>query len=331
MTNPSIGGVGTTGNYYNWGYPYLYNPSMVDMESSMATGYNPTSPIDMSYDYGLFNSMGYNSPYNLGYDSFSYSNPMMYGMMNPAMTQAMVQSQAMMLDGQRVIDGKKRDMKYDGQIQELKYQTVLKDAQDTNHEDIVRRDTNFKAVCDKINERLEAKDTAAALREYHYAISLMATVYDDVDAKRLEETPSGRAAVKAAFERKYQEVYGKSFKDKIDECLPGSFGSGFDSVWKMQNVMSAEEMKSFVDDRNIAFKEKEETYKTFGKITGGLAHLGAIVVGTATGATVGTGIGALLKNTATKTRRWKGGGIWGAIIGGGICLGCSAYQWFKTK
>ena len=80
----------------------------------------------------------------------------------------------MMLDGQRIINGKQRDMRYDGQIKELQYQTVLKDAQDTNHEDKVRRDTNFKAVCDKINERLEAKDTSAALKEYDYAISLMA-------------------------------------------------------------------------------------------------------------------------------------------------------------
>ena len=160
----------------------------------------------------------------------------------------------------------------------------------------------------------------------------MATVYDDVDAKRLEETPSGRAAVKAAFERKYQEVYGKSFKDKIDECLPGGFGSGFDSVWKMQNVMSAEEMKSFVDDRNIAFKEQEKTYRTLGEITGGVAHLGASAgVGAATGATVGAGIGALFKNAATNTRRWRGGGKWGAMIGTAVGLCYSVSQWFKTK
>ena len=329
MTIPSTDGVGTTNMYQNWMNPYamgLYSP------------HNPASSVNPNYDYGLFSSLGYSSPYNLGYDSFSYANPAMsmgmgYGMygMTPAMTQAMVQSQSMMLDGQRVINGKQRDMKYDGQIKELQYQTVLKDAQDTNHEDKVRRDTNFKAVCDKINERLDAKDTEAALKEYDYAISLMAKVYDDVDLKRLDETPSGRAAVKAAFERKYQEVYGQSFKDKISQSLSGGFGSGFDTAWKRQHVMSEEEVKAFVDDRNVSFKAQENTYRTLGAITGGIANT-AVVTGAS--AVAGSGIGALIggcvKDTAGK-HMFKAGAGKGAIAAGAAALLYSIYSYCTQK
>ncbi len=338
MAIPSIDGVGTTNIYQNWMNPYatgLYSPHAIDMETATATGFNPSSSLNPGYDYGLFNSLGYASPYNLGYDSFSYANPMgmgygMYGM-TPAMTQAMVQSQAMMLDGQRVINGKQRDMRYDGQIKELQYQTVLKDAQDTTHEDQVRRDTNFKAACDKINERLEAKDTAAALKEYDYAVALMAKVYDDVDLKRLDETPSGRAAIKAAFERKYQEVYGHSFKDKIDQCLSGGFGSGFDTAWKRQHVMSAEEVKAVVDDRNVSFKAQEGAYRTLGSITGGIANTAVI---TGAGAAAGSGIGALvggcMKDAAGK-RMFKAGAGKGAIAAAVATFLYSIYSYCTQK
>lgn len=325
MTNP-ITGVSTTSYrnpYMNWG---LYNPTTVDMETTMATGYNPSSSLP-GMDYGLFNSLGYSSPYSMGYDSFGYGSGMGYGMYgmgygmySPAMTQAMVQSQTMMMDGQKVINEKQREMNYSGQISDMNYQTKLKDARDTNHEDTVRRDTNFKNICEKINQRLEAKDTKAALEEYNYALSLMATVYDDVDDKRSPETPSRRAAVKAAFERKYQEVCGQSFKDKINECLPGEFGSGFQSVWRMQDIMSKEEMTSYVDDRNMAFKEEAKTYRAFGSVTAGVANTavhtaGGAIVGGAVAATVG----AFCKNAGKF-------GKWGAALGAAAGLVAGIYR-----
>lgn len=326
MTNP-ITGVATTGYQYpqyNYG---LYNPTNVDMETTMATGYNPTTSMGLGMDYGIFNSQGYASPYNLGYDSFSYGGGLGYGTAgmgyggmygygySPAMMQAMVQSQILALDGQKLINGKQREMGYDGQIADMNYQTKLTDAKDTNHEDTVRRDTNFKNACDKINERLEAKDTQAALDAYNYALSLMAKVYDDVDDKRSSETPSERAAIKAAFERKYQEVYGQSFKDKIKDCLPGAFNSGFQSELHMQEIMSEEEMLSFVDDRPVAFNEEAHIYKSLGRTTVTAAPYAA--VGTGAGAAAGWGIGKMFKSPTSKIGQlFKGhGGKIGGTLG----------------
>lgn len=313
MPNP-ITGLSATGYQNPWG---LYNPAYTDMETKMSSGANPA--IDFSLGMGMNssifgnNALGYGStPYGMGYDSFSYgANPYgmgydsfgygagmgMYGF-SPYMAQAMVQSQITALDGQRIIDGKRRDMNYSGQVADMQYGTRLKDAKDTNHEDSVRRETNFKKACERLNERLEAKDTEAAMREYNYALSLMATVYDDVDEKRSPETPSLRTDIKSAFERKYEEICGINFKDKIDQCLPGEFGSGFQSMWRMQDIMSKEEMKALVDDRNMAFKEEASTYRDIGSITGGVANTlaygaGGAVAGGAAGVVGGGTIGLI--------------------------------------
>jgi len=273
MPNPSVDGVKATKGYqqnpYYYGSTYpLYNPSYVDTGSMMASGYDPLTTLTGGMDYGIFDSLGYSNPYNLGYDTFGYANPYMgMGMyaMNPAMTQAMVQSQTSMIDGMQEINKRQRQYNHENRVLDLKYETDFGDAKDTNHEDKVRRDTNFKHACEKLNERLEAKDTNAALDAYNYAISLMATVYEDVDDKRLDETPSRRAAIKGAFERKYQEVFGVSFKDKINDCLPSAFGSGWQTLINGEEVMSAEEFTALVDDRNVAFKGRHDSEKFLGK------------------------------------------------------------------
>lgn len=319
MTGPSLDGVKATKGYQQ--YPYynygnyatsaLYNPAYTDMETMMASGYDPSGALNGGLDYGIFNSLGYSNPYGYGgYDSFNYANPAMnmgmgmgmYGY-DPMMTQAMVQSQTAMIDGIHEINKRQRQHTHQDRIAELQYNTDYNDAKDTNHEDTVRRDTNFKHACEILNERLEAKDTDAALEAYNYAVRLMATVYDDVDDKRLDETPSRRAAIKGAFERKYQEVFGVSFKDKIDDCLPGAFGSGFKSVFKGENIMSKEEFKAVVDDRNVDARGSHDAAKGFGKITpvlGGILGTGLAIatVGfwpVAGVLALGAGIGLLAK------------------------------------
>ena len=329
MTSP-LKGWSATGYQNPWS---LYNPALVDMETQTGTGANPASDLALGMtDYGIFANAGYGiNPYSLGYDTISYGNPYslgydsfsygggvgmnMYGM-NPYMTQAMVQSQVLALDGQRVIDGKRRDMNYSGQVADLQYGTKLKDAQDTNHEDNVRRETNFKKTCERLNQRLEAQDTAAAMKEYNYALSLMATVYDDVDMKRNPETPSLRTDIKSAFERKYKEVCGIEFKDKIDQCLPGEFGSGFQSVWRMQDIMSKEEMKALVDDRNMAFAQEASMNRSAGAI---VAYSAPVVAGGA----IGAAIGAFKKGGR--------GGIIGGIIGAIPGIGLAIWRGISSK
>ncbi len=294
MPNPSVDGVKATKGYqqnpYYYGSTYpLYNPSYVDTGSMMASGYDPLTTLTGGMDYGIFDSLGYSNPYNLGYDTFGYANPYMgMGMyaMNPAMTQAMVQSQTSMIDGMQEINKRQRQYNHENRVLDLKYETDFGDAKDTNHEDKVRRDTNFKHACEKLNERLEAKDTKAALDAYNYAISLMATVYEDVDDKRLDETPSRRAAIKGAFERKYQEVFGVSFKDKINDCLPSAFGSGISSEFKGEDIMSKEEFKALVDDRNVDARGTHDVAKGFGKAT---PYIGAGVGFAVAAATIGLG------------------------------------------
>lgn len=320
MTIPSINGVNATNTPYANPYLYnnpvstmpnpLYNDSIWDMETSMASGYNPMYDTAMM-GYG-YNMPGYMSPY--GYDMYGYGGYGLYGM-SPAYAQAMVQSQGIYMDGMAALNRKQRAINYNGQIDTMNYDVRLNDAVDTHKEDKTRRDTNINDVFRKMNERLEAQDTQGFYEAYNYGLALYAKVYADVNNKRLDETPSNRTAIKSGFHQKYAEFNGgKTLHQKIDESLPGAFGSGFDSVWRMQDVTSAEEMKSLVDDRPVAYKKQEETYKTFGKITGGVANTALWGAGgTATGAAAGAGIGALFKKAGK-------GGKFGALIGGAAGL-----------
>ncbi len=331
MTIPSVDGVQATNSLYNNPYLYggynlgmaspLYNDSVWDMGSTMSTGYNP---ISAGMDYGLFNTPGLMSPYGYGYDTFGYGG--MYGMYgySPAAAQAMVQSQSIYMDGMAALNSKQRQINYNGQVDTMGYNVKLNDAKDTTGEDFTRRDTNIEDVCKKINERLEVKDTKGFMDAYNYGLALYAKVYSDVNSKRSDETPSDRTSIKAAFNKRYAELNGgKTIQQKIDECLSGAFGSGFDSVWKMENVDSKEEVKALIEDRPVAYKKQEATYKTFGKITGGVANTalwgGA---GTVAGGISGAGIGALFKNA-------KKGGKYGMAIGliaglaTGIARSCS--------
>lgn len=315
MTVPSINSVSTTNPYVN---PYLYNgmgysglpaplynDSVWDMESSMASGYNPMYDTTMSYGLGMPGYMS--SPY--GYDMFGYGGYGGYGLygMSPAYAQAMVQSQGIYMDGMAALNRKQRAINYNGQIDTMNYDVRLSDAQDTHVEDKTRRNTNINDVFRQMNERLEAQDVQGFLEIYNFGLATYAKVYADVNSKRLDETPSNRASIKAAFNQKYMEANGgKTIQQKIDECLQGAFGSGFNSVWRMEDVRSAEEVKALVDDRNVAYKKQEDAYKTFGKITGGVANVGVWGAG---GTAAGAGIGKLLGKAGR-------GGKFGAIIGG---------------
>ena len=315
MTIPSVDSINTSQYvnpymYNNFGYmgmtSPLYNDSIWDMGSMMATGYNPAYDMTMGYGLGM---PGYTSPYSYGYDTFGYGGYGMYGM-SPAYTQAMVQSQSIYMDGMAALNRRQRAHNYNGQIDTMNYDVKLNDAQDTHHEDKTRRDTNISDVIRKMNERLEAQDTKGFYEAYNYGLALYAKVYQDVNGKRLSETPSNRAAVKAAFHKKYEELNsGKTLQEKIDETLPGAFGSGFNSVWRYEDVDSAEAIKSLVDDRPMAYRKQEETYKTFGKITAGVANTGVWTAGGATaGGLAGLGVGKVFKKA-------KVGGKYGALIG----------------
>ena len=294
--------------YNNTGYmgltTPLYNDSIWDMGSTLAAGYNPMSDFSLGYGFGM-------SPYGCGYDmyglgGFGYG---MYGM-SPAYAQAMMQSQSIYMDGMAALNRRQRAHTYNGQIDTMHYDVSLNDAKDTHHEDKTRRDTNISDVFQKMNERLEAQDTKGFYEIYNYGLALYAKTYADVNDKRLSETPSNRTSIKAAFHERYAEANGgKTLQQKIDETLPGAFGAGFNSVWRMQEVDSAEDIKSLVDDRSVAYKKQEDSYKTFGKITGGVANTAAWTAGGAVaGGTAGAGIGALFKGA-------KKGGKIGALIG----------------
>ncbi len=317
MTVSSINGVSTANQFVN---PYfnnfryggltspLYNDSVWDIGSAMSTGYNPIHDVSMGYGVGMM-------PY--GYDMYGLGGYGYYGM-SPVYAQAMVQSQGIYMDGMAALNRRQRAHDYNGQIDTMHYDVKLNDAQDTHHEDKTRRDANINDIVRQINERLEAQDSKGFYEAYNYGLSLYAKVYQDVNGKRSEETPSNRAAIKAAFHKKYAELNGgKTIHQKIDETLPGAFGSGFNSVWRYEDVDSAESTKAIVDDRNMAYKKQETTYKTFGKITGGIANTGIWTAsGAVAGGVLGAGAGAFFKKAGKF-------GKYGSIIGalGGLLIG----------
>ncbi len=319
MTIPAVDNIISTSSQYvnpyiynNLGYSGLtsplYSDSIWDMGSTMATGYNPMYDISMGYGYGI-------SPYSMGDYSSGYGY---YGMMSPAYAQALVKSQEIYMDGQAALQHKQREINYNGEVDTMNYDVKLSDAKNSHHEDITRRDTNINAIIRKINDRLEAQDTKGFRDAYNEGLSLYAKVYADVNNKRLAETPSASADIINAFQQKYADANGgKTLQQKVDETLPGAFSSGFKSIWRYQNVESAEEIKAMLDDRAIAYKAQEDTYKSFGKLIGGIANTAVCGVGggIAFGA-AGASVGAFLGKAG------KFGKI-GALIGtiGGLIFG----------
>ena len=95
--------------------------------------------------------------------------------------------------------------------------------------------------------------------------------------------------------------------------------------------MSEEEVKAFVDDRNVSFKAQENTYRTLGSITGGLANTAVITgAGAVAGSGIGTLVGGCMKDAAGK-RMFKAGAGKGAAIAAAATFLYSIYAYFTQK